>query len=456
MFTKVIEERDYMKGVDVSVIIPVFNKADYVTECLKSIIVQTKQEIEIVCVDDCSTDQSVAIIEDFMNRDNRIRLIKNKKNMGAGESRNIGLDCTIGEYVIFLDADDFFDVDLIKYMYEECSKKQLDLLHCGVFFCDQSLKNGYLVQSSSSSFSDFKSKVVRGSDLLDIVMYMIVCPYSNLIRKRFISDNGIRFQNLANNNDAYFAKMCYLLAERLEISDKVFVHCRKNIKGQLSAQKGLYPHNYSLTRHEIYLQSFRRGLYEKISHGLNTYWATGMINYFNDLDCSEKRATMEIIKKDIEDLIEGDDERFEFNNSYQANYLMDFLRCEEPEKIDDLYEYCMRFEVDKRNDLINYVDNNNLHVVIWGYSKYGRKLKQALNNYGISVKAIVDINYSRISESNVKSPDKIKEDKCFVISSNAHTFDGISDSVRKMNKESVTFDFMSCFTFGLDFHKCLR
>ena len=91
----------------ISVIVPVYNVEDYLHVCINSILNQTYQDFEIICVDDASTDSSLEILEYFSLKDSRVKVLKNDSNKGPGYSRNRGLDVAKGEYVSFLDADDW-------------------------------------------------------------------------------------------------------------------------------------------------------------------------------------------------------------------------------------------------------------------------------------------------------------------------------------------------------------
>ena len=99
--------------IKVSVIIPVYNSEDYLQECLDSLLKQTLHEIEIICVDDGSTDGSLQILEKNAANDKRIQIL-HQENLHAGVARNNGLKAAHGEYVIFLDSDDFFELTLLR------------------------------------------------------------------------------------------------------------------------------------------------------------------------------------------------------------------------------------------------------------------------------------------------------------------------------------------------------
>ena len=111
-----------------SFIIPVFNAREYIKECLNSILNQSMSDFEIICIDDCSTDNSLEILENFSQMDERIVVHSNKKNMGAGFSRNIGLNYATGEYIAFVDADDWIEKDFCKILYNNAKTNDSDIV----------------------------------------------------------------------------------------------------------------------------------------------------------------------------------------------------------------------------------------------------------------------------------------------------------------------------------------
>lgn len=117
----------------ISIIIPVYNKTEYLKECLKSALGQTEDDLEVICVDDGSTDGSAEIVERFAGNDRRIRIIR-QPNLGAGAARNAGIKVARGEYIAFLDADDFYPSnDTLARIYAAAKANNADI--CGGSFC---------------------------------------------------------------------------------------------------------------------------------------------------------------------------------------------------------------------------------------------------------------------------------------------------------------------------------
>ena len=115
-----------MNGL-ISVIVPVYNCDRYLPKCLDSILSQSYKNIEIICIDDKSTDNSLGICETYSEKDKRIRIIKRKSNGGLSCARNMGIDASKGDYIAFVDSDDWIDKDFIKVLYENMVDNDADL-----------------------------------------------------------------------------------------------------------------------------------------------------------------------------------------------------------------------------------------------------------------------------------------------------------------------------------------
>ena len=120
-----------MSNIKVSVIVPVFNVESYLNESLDSILNQTLKDIEIICINDGSTDNSLDILETYSKKDKRIKIIS-KENEGQGVARNVGLDNAQGEYISFVDSDDFIKRDMLEKLYNKAENNDLDLVMCKV------------------------------------------------------------------------------------------------------------------------------------------------------------------------------------------------------------------------------------------------------------------------------------------------------------------------------------
>lgn len=116
----------------ISVIVPIFNVESYLDECLESIINQTYEDIEILCIDDCTLDNSINTVKKYMRLDPRIRLINHEENRGLGGARNTGIREAKGEYIVFVDSDDKLDDSMLEKLHKAMSANDVDVVVCGL------------------------------------------------------------------------------------------------------------------------------------------------------------------------------------------------------------------------------------------------------------------------------------------------------------------------------------
>ncbi len=250
----------------VSVIIPVYNAEKYLRECLDSLLVQTMTDFEILCVNDGSSDNSPLILEEYAAKDKRIRVIT-KENQGCGPARNIGIDQAQGEYLIFLDADDFFEKELLEKLYKRAKEKDADLCMCRFRFYDTNTHvSGEGLGLKLDLLKDLP--VLSYRDCHDNLL-MINTPaiWANLYRTEMIRKEGLRFQALANTEDVYFIFMASVLAEKITWISDVLVNYRKGITDSVDTLRPRDPLCFIEAERGIYHELKKRGIYEELEAG---------------------------------------------------------------------------------------------------------------------------------------------------------------------------------------------
>lgn len=203
--------------VKVSIIVPVYNVEKYLGACLDSLANQTLKEIEIICVNDGSTDGSLGILEEYAKKDKRIKVM-DQKNAGRSAARNAGLKKATGSYIMFCDSDDEFDLSMCERMVGKLEKHETDLAVCGMaiaYEAHSEIKDSddayYRLKFFGKTFID--DNVIRKTDAS-------VC--NKIFRKDLIKKYKLEFPEKLNNEDYYFynaymsiAKTCYFLNRKL-------------------------------------------------------------------------------------------------------------------------------------------------------------------------------------------------------------------------------------------------
>ena len=176
---------------DISIIVPIYNAEKYLNKCIDSLVNQTKKELEFILVNDGSTDSSEDIIKSY--KDKRIKYFKNK-NQGIGKTRNFGIDKATGKYLMFLDSDDYLDINACEKLYNKAIKEKSDLVVFDFYRVEETLKEVTINNFKSSSLKE------NPNLLLDINLG----PCNKLIKRELIDKNNTRFNEELKYEDTPF------------------------------------------------------------------------------------------------------------------------------------------------------------------------------------------------------------------------------------------------------------
>lgn len=222
----------------VSVIIPVYNVEKYLRECLDSVINQTLKEIEIICVDDGSTDSSLEILREYERKEPRLTVLT-QQNKFAGVARNAGLAIARGEYCAFLDSDDFFEANALKALYTTATKNNLDMIKCSFCYYENDTGKTYQTKYSQNGAADgdLRGRVISFADAPEKLIYVGDVPWNGLYRRQFILDNGIEFNSLRCVNDHSFFVHCLIKAKRFMVVDTIIAYYRTGLADSLIGKK---------------------------------------------------------------------------------------------------------------------------------------------------------------------------------------------------------------------------
>ena len=217
----------------VSVIIPCYNAEKFIGECLDSVVNQTLTDIEIICVDDGSTDDTNAILNDYAKKDKRITVLR-QINSGAGVARNKGLNIATGEYLSFLDCDDVFETEMLDKMYQTAQKEDLDIIVCRADSFDNRNKSKEIIQWSIREDLLPKNRPFSGIEMDKNFYFTFVWwPWDKLYKKSYIDSLGINFQALRTTNDMFFVASAMVSAKNVDFIQDVLVHHRVGVKSSL-------------------------------------------------------------------------------------------------------------------------------------------------------------------------------------------------------------------------------
>ena len=266
-----------MEEIKVSVIIPVYNAQKHLEQCLQSVTHQTLREIEIICVDDGSTDSSPQILADFAAKDRRV-ILKHQQNQYAGAARNNGMETARGKYLAFWDADDYFEKNALALLYAKCEKEKADMCLCAAYSVDE--KSGRRAVDETflkRRFLPNKSVFSIETDPEYIFNMASNTPWQRLLRADFVRQHGLRFQNLRHANDTYFSLMATYFAKRITYTEKPLVNYRTNNSESVTGRSSAAP----LCAYEAYAAAYeeieKHGISEKARRSLDSKLLSGLL-----------------------------------------------------------------------------------------------------------------------------------------------------------------------------------
>ena len=219
----------------VSVIIPVYNVEQYLRECLDSVVNQTLKEIEIICVDDGSTDKSLNILLEYAKKDNRITVLK-QENLHAGVARNAGLAVARGEYLSFLDSDDFFELNMLEEMSKKADEDKSDVVVCGNYVYDEQKQKMIRQVHIEKHFLEATpfSPTLFGDKLFT---FCNPNPWTKLFKHNLFIKNNLHFERYIRCNDFTCVYTALATANKISVIDTPFIIYRSNQKNNVTSQR---------------------------------------------------------------------------------------------------------------------------------------------------------------------------------------------------------------------------
>ena len=373
----------------ISVIIPVYNVQEYLSKCLDSVINQTLKDIEIICIDDCSSDNSYKILKDYERTNIKIKLVKHKKNMKVWTCRNYGLNIAKGEYVSFIDSDDYISENYLQTLYETAEKYDVDIVSNLNIYADEDGKIYPFQPNVYNNLEKFKKEYpdsyLEGKSNIDIKNlhsgkkeFLSLVPWNKLYRRKFLIDN-----------DIYFIGYSYPALDDANF----FYRCLLNNPTTAYNHMGIY-----------YFRQINTSATHKSNKDINYFLAS--IKYLDDAYKYCKIKEVDKLKYLIPNLCNSIYHRFlaYYNKKEIYKYIHEFLKSLEELDIslitwEDAYYNCI---------LIKLIDDYENYVLIYGLlNNLLNKINNGINKEKILNDKINDL-YNKLEYLNNKNIDKVK------------------------------------------------
>lgn len=384
---------------EISVVIPVHNTEPYLMQCLLSVVQQSFSNWELICIDDGSTDGSLNIMQSIARADNRVRILIRKTASGsAAIPRNMGLKQARGKYIIFLDADDYFDEYLLEKLYNQAEKTQADLVMCDNYIIEAEtgdisststeLHKEYLPELEVFSYKDIPEKIFQISN---------AAAWHRLIKKKILDDTGLVFQEgTPSLDDMFLVNAVLIMAKRISIIRDRLVYYRVLRPGAQTTRISKHKESFFKVFSKLNSYLMKQGVYDDVKDSLQL-WTLGTmywwlysihdVDIFIDLYKLYQRKylyKLNLLDVDVDNL--------------GSKYLQDF--------------YC-RMKNDSRLpfpfDVVSNISSQYSKIAIYGAGKIGKRLYALLEKYDkVEVSMWCDRNFNIMNDKRIISPLALK------------------------------------------------
>ena len=309
--------------VKVSVIIPVYNVEKYLRECIDSILNQTLHELELICVDDGSTDGSLEILQAYEKKDNRVTVLT-QHNQGAGAARNKGLQIAKGEYLSFLDADDFFAPGMLEEAYRKCKSVNADVCVYQVLRYDDTTKKTWSDKGSFRKEFAPNKEVFSYKDMPDHILDSFQnWAWNKLISHELVKKYDLKFQEIFRTNDLLFVASCMILAERITLLEKKLVYYRVGMKNNCQATNYKFPLDFLHAFYAVREFLEKNNVYVQVEKSFVNKAVSGCVYNLDSIRDSHARKVLydELKKEGFDRLgISGKDKEYFYDEKIYKKY----------------------------------------------------------------------------------------------------------------------------------------
>ncbi len=326
----------------ISVIIPVFNVEKYLKQCLESVINQTIAELEIICVNDGSTDRSPQILKEFAQKDDRIKII-NKENGGIASARNKGLEYATGEYIGFVDSDDWIEPHMYDTLHKNAKSNDCDMVMCSAHLFDE--KNQSLLYNNPyftlECFNEnFDNIVFDHRSAASFFYYINVTPWNKIYKTSFLKENHITFPEGLDFEDNPFFYETFLKADKVSlVRDHLYFYRINRIGSFITTGNRRFFDIIPIQN--LNGKIIRENYPDYMDSFINIKFNT-IISRYNQVDEEYKQEFLEIIKEDLSKMDFNDLEKLNQPNQVVCQNLMKsqtYQEYELHEKINHLEKF---------------------------------------------------------------------------------------------------------------------
>jgi len=279
-----------MNQAKISVIIPVYNVEPYLRQCLDSVVNQSLKELEIICVNDGSTDGSLTILQEYAAADARVIII-DKKNGGQGLARNIAIQQATGEYLGFVDSDDWIDTEMYQELYNAAKKFDSDVTLCEFQHYNQEekvfLRPDWIKIPVDQKFND---TVFSWTDIAEVGFLINSSPWNKIFKREFVQRLNIQYAIGVHYQDVLFVFYSLIYAQKINLVRKVLYTYRNSRPGSTTSDIGKRQFDIFTVLDQLQQVVERSKKYEHIKKAFIDYKFGQYLYHFDRIDKRYRNA----------------------------------------------------------------------------------------------------------------------------------------------------------------------
>lgn len=309
----------------VSIVMAVYNVEKYIKQSLDSAINQTFKDIEIICIDNNSSDNTVRILKEYAQKDSRITIIENENNLKQGLARNQGIQIAKGEYICFLDGDDWYDLSFVEKLYSKSKKDDSDItICCWLPYDNVSKKLNYShVYSQLKQISEeLNDRAFSWREIAqDSVFWQSSVPWDKMYKKTFLLEKDVKFPDGVFFEDNVFVYDAIFKSEKMSILRKNLVFYRTNRKNAVTNRNNKTFFDYLKIFNLIEENLKKINLYDEMKYAFLNYKIISLYWWYMKIGFIYKREFFNKIKEDFKKIYLTEEEKKLIRN--RTLFLMD-------------------------------------------------------------------------------------------------------------------------------------
>lgn len=384
--------------IGISIVMPLYNAEKYIKESLESVLKQSFEDFELICVNDASEDSTLHILQEYQRKDKRIRIICNEARSGAAGSRNKGMGAASGKYLAFLDGDDIFDEKMLEKAYTTIENKDADI----AIFEYQHVPSASIYRRRQRMHGqEYRERYCQEPfSIQEYEAYEITNwatgPCNKLYRRAFVEEEALFFQDLPSANDIYFVSMALLLAKRIIVldDDAVMLYARDHFESnRISSNRDAMCNYKALLK--IGEELVKRDKFDQLSdfYYYRVFFSLkdGLVadkkeerarDFYSFLQregiavlCSLGGCVYNNVDEYVQSALRQFKEKSFKSGWYKEENALKLYLCKKSDKVINLYE---RFRI------------AGMKIAIWGAGENGKVLSAFCRQHDMDVTAVID------------------------------------------------------------------